>query len=80
MLPKVVDESNVLLLILNARDPAGSHSWLVEEELCRREAKRKRLVFVLNKIGTVRVHLLNTRPVLLWSSTLCCARRACVYL
>jgi hypothetical protein len=26
--------------------------WLVEEELCRHEAEGKRLVFVLNKIGT----------------------------
>jgi nuclear GTP-binding protein len=49
---KVVDESDVVLLVLDARDPAGCRSRLVEEEVRRREAEGKRLVFVLNKIGT----------------------------
>ena len=48
---KVVDESDVVLLVLDARDPAGCRSRLVEEEVRRREAEGKRLVFVLNKIG-----------------------------
>jgi nuclear GTP-binding protein len=52
MLHKVVDESDVVLLVLDARDPAGCRSRLVEEEVRRREAEGKRLVFVLNKIGT----------------------------
>jgi len=51
MLHKVVDESDVILLVLDARDPAGCRSRLVEEEVRRREAEGKRLVFVLNKIG-----------------------------
>jgi nuclear GTP-binding protein len=51
MLYKVVDESDVVLLVLDARDPAGCRSRLVEEEVRRREADGKRLVFVLNKIG-----------------------------
>ena len=51
MLHKVVDESDVVLLVLDARDPAGCRSRLVEEEVRRREAEGKRLVFVLNKIG-----------------------------
>jgi nuclear GTP-binding protein len=59
MLHKVVDESDVVLLVLDARDPAGCRSRLVEE-VRRREAEGKRLVFILNKM--VRVHLLNTRP------------------
>jgi nuclear GTP-binding protein len=50
-LHKVVDEADVILLVLDARDPAGCHSRLVEEEARRREAEGKRLVFVLNKIG-----------------------------
>jgi nuclear GTP-binding protein len=51
MLHKVVDEADVVLLVLDARDPAGCRSRLVEEEVRRREAEGKRLVFVLNKIG-----------------------------
>lgn len=50
MLHKVVDEADVILLVLDARDPAGCRSRLVEEEVRRREAEGKRLVFVLNKI------------------------------
>ena len=51
MLHKVVDEADVILLVLDAHDPAGCHSRLVEEEVRRREAKGKRLVYVLDKIG-----------------------------
>jgi hypothetical protein len=51
-LDKVVDESDVVLLVLDARDPAQCRSQLIEEEVRRREAEGKRLVFVLNKIGT----------------------------
>ncbi|KAH9958417.1 P-loop containing nucleoside triphosphate hydrolase protein [Russula dissimulans] len=53
MLHKVVDEADVVLLVLDARDPAGCRSRLVEEEVRRREAEGKRLVFVLNKIDLV---------------------------
>jgi nuclear GTP-binding protein len=38
-LHKVVDEADVILLVLDARDPAGCHSRLVEEEVRRREAE-----------------------------------------
>jgi hypothetical protein len=38
--------------VLDAHDPAGCHSRLVEEEVHKCEVERKRLVFVLNKIGT----------------------------
>lgn len=51
-LHKVIDQSDILLLVLDARDPEGCRSRLVEEEVRRREAEGKRLVFVLNKIGT----------------------------
>jgi nuclear GTP-binding protein len=50
-LHRVVDEADVVLLVLDARDPAGCRSRLVEEEVRRREGDGKRLVFVLNKIG-----------------------------
>ena len=50
-LHRVVDEPDVVLLVLDARDPAGCRSRLLEEEVRRREAEGKRLVFVLNKIG-----------------------------
>ena len=50
-LHRVVDDADVILLVLDARDPAGCRSRLVEEEVKRRESEGKRLVFVLNKIG-----------------------------
>jgi nuclear GTP-binding protein len=50
-LHKVIDESDIILLVLDARDPEGCRSRLVEEEVRRRESEGKRLVFVLNKIG-----------------------------
>jgi nuclear GTP-binding protein len=52
MLHKFVDESGVVILILDARDPAGCRSRWVEEEVRRREVEGKRLLFVLNKMGT----------------------------
>ena len=50
-LHKVVDEADVVLLVPDARDPAGCRSRLVEEEVRRREMEGKQLVFVLNKVG-----------------------------
>ena len=50
-LHKVVDESDIIILVLDARDPEGCRSRLVEEEVRRREGEGKKLVFVLNKIG-----------------------------
>ena len=47
----MVSEPTLSSLVLDARDPAGCRSRLVEEEVRRREAEGKRLVFVLNKIG-----------------------------
>lgn len=51
-LHKVIDESDIVILVLDARDPEGCRSRLVEEEVRRRESEGKKLVFVLNKIGT----------------------------
>ena len=50
-LHKVVDQSDIIILVLDARDPEGCRSRLVEEEVRRRESEGKKLVFVLNKIG-----------------------------
>ena len=52
-LHKVVDESDIVILVLDARDPEGCRSRLVEEEVRRRESEGKKLVFVLNKIGAI---------------------------
>ena len=49
-----MDQSDILLLVLDAGDPEGYRSRLlvVEEEVRRRESEGKKLVFfVLNKIG-----------------------------
>ncbi|KAG1748118.1 P-loop containing nucleoside triphosphate hydrolase protein [Suillus lakei] len=51
MLHKVIDQSDIIILVLDARDPEGCRSRLVEEEVRRRESEGKKLVFVLNKIG-----------------------------
>lgn len=53
MLHKVIDESDIILLVLDARDPEGCRSRLVEEEVRRREHEGKKLVFVLNKVDLV---------------------------
>lgn len=50
-LHKVIDQSDIVILVLDARDPEGCRSRLVEEEVRRRETEGKKLVFVLNKIG-----------------------------
>ncbi|KAG2113554.1 P-loop containing nucleoside triphosphate hydrolase protein [Suillus discolor] len=53
VLHKVIDESDIVILVLDARDPEGCRSRLVEEEVRRRESEGKKLVFVLNKIDLV---------------------------
>jgi nuclear GTP-binding protein len=50
-LHKVIEQSDIIVLVLDARDPEGCRSRLVEEEVLRRESEGKRLIFVLNKIG-----------------------------
>lgn len=52
-LHKVIDQSDIVILVLDARDPEGCRSRIVEEEVRRRESEGKKLVFVLNKIGEV---------------------------
>ncbi|KAF7976886.1 hypothetical protein HWV62_5429 [Athelia sp. TMB] len=52
-LHKVIDQSDIVILVLDARDPEGCRSRIVEEEVRRRESEGKKLVFVLNKIDLV---------------------------
>ncbi|KXN82995.1 hypothetical protein AN958_01930 [Leucoagaricus sp. SymC.cos] len=71
-LHKVIDESDIIILVLDARDPEGCRSKLVEEEVRRREVEGKKLVFVLNKVDLVPKanaqawlkHLRHTTPTL----------------
>lgn len=49
---KTVDSSDVLLMVLDARDPEGTRCRSVEKYL-REEAPHKHLVFVLNKVDLV---------------------------
>ena len=56
-LHKVNEESDIVILVLDARDPEGCRSRLVEEEVRRREHEGKKLVFALNKIGTIYYHI-----------------------
>ncbi|CAB3220076.1 unnamed protein product [Arctia plantaginis] len=49
---KVIDSSDVLLQILDARDPMGTRSPYVEKFL-REEKRHKHLIFILNKVDLV---------------------------
>uniref|UniRef100_A0A1A9WDT1 Nucleolar GTP-binding protein 2 n=1 Tax=Glossina brevipalpis TaxID=37001 RepID=A0A1A9WDT1_9MUSC len=51
-LHKVVDASDVLLQVLDARDPMGTRSKYIEEFL-RKEKPHKHLFFILNKVDLV---------------------------
>ncbi|KAG5673480.1 hypothetical protein PVAND_003524 [Polypedilum vanderplanki] len=51
-LHKVIDSADVLLQVLDARDPMGTRSKYIEEFL-RKEKKHKHLFFVLNKVDLV---------------------------
>jgi hypothetical protein len=50
-LHKVIEQSDLILSVLDARDPEGCRSKLVEDEVRRRESDGKKLIFILNKIG-----------------------------
>jgi len=58
---KVIDESDIIMLVLDARDPEGCRSRLVEEEVRKRVIEGKRLVFVMNKIGEHSILYLSFR-------------------
>ena len=49
---KLLDSSDVVIHVIDARDPLGTRCWSVEESL-RTEAPHKHAIFVLNKIDLV---------------------------
>lgn len=51
-LHKVIDSSDVLIQVLDARDPMGTRSKYIEEFL-RKEKAHKHLFFILNKVDLV---------------------------
>lgn len=53
-LHKVIDSSDVLINVLDARDPNGTRCYQVEEFL-RKEKPYKHIIFVLNKVDLVPV-------------------------
>ncbi len=50
-LKKVIERSDVILQVLDARDPEGTRSRWVEDEVRKREGDGKKLIGVVNKIG-----------------------------
>ena len=52
-LRKVIERSDVIIQVLDARDPEGTRSKWVEEEVRKRDAQGKKLLAVVNKIDLV---------------------------
>ncbi|KAL4905901.1 P-loop containing nucleoside triphosphate hydrolase protein [Aspergillus multicolor] len=50
---KVVDAADVILYVLDARDPEGTRSKEVEREIMAADGGQKRLILILNKIDLV---------------------------
>jgi hypothetical protein len=50
-LRKVIERSDVIIQVLDSRDPEGTRSRWVEEEVRKRDLDGKKLLAVMNKIG-----------------------------
>ena len=50
-LRKVIERSDVIIQVLDSRDPEGTRSRWVEEEVRKRDMEGKKLLAVMNKIG-----------------------------
>ena len=50
---KVIDSSDVLVQVLDVRDPMGTRSRRIEDELRKSDRRHKHLVLVLNKVDLV---------------------------
>jgi len=50
---KVIDSSDVLVQVLDARDPMGTRCQRIEQELQQKDRRHKHMIFVLNKCDLV---------------------------
>lgn len=57
-LAKVIEASDVILEVLDARDPLGTRSADMEK-MVMRAGPEKHLVLLLNKIGNILIYLLS---------------------
>lgn len=71
---KVIDSSDVILHVLDARDPIGTRCRSVEKYI-RTEAPHKHLVFVLNKVDLVPSRVAVSLVLFFNSSSIFCPRR-----
>lgn len=58
----MIDSSDVVIQVLDARDPMGTRSKLIEKYM-RTEKPHKHLVFVLNKVSNLKLILLAVKAV-----------------
>ncbi|KAF2761562.1 hypothetical protein EJ05DRAFT_472542 [Pseudovirgaria hyperparasitica] len=56
---EVVDAADVVLYVLDARDPEGTRSKEVERSIMAADGGNKRLILILNKIDLVPAHVLK---------------------
>jgi nuclear GTP-binding protein len=69
-LRKVLEASDVLIEVLDARDPVGTRCRAVERELKSLDGGRKKLILVLNKIGdALLLYLQLYRTLIRYSTT-----------
>lgn len=59
---KVIDSSDVVLYVLDARDPMGTRSRYIEQYM-KKEKPNKHLIFVINKVDLVPVWITVSLPI-----------------
>ncbi|KAF8477183.1 P-loop containing nucleoside triphosphate hydrolase protein [Kalaharituber pfeilii] len=59
MFKTVLDAADVILYVLDARDPNGTRSRAIERQIMAAEGGEKRLILILNKIDLVPPHVLK---------------------
>jgi len=50
---QVVNAADIILYILDAQDPEGTHSCVVERQIMGADGREKQLILILNKIDLV---------------------------
>lgn len=58
---QVIDSSDVVVQVLDARDPLGTRCYQVEKYL-KKEKSHKNLIFVLNKVDLVPIWVTVSTP------------------